>query len=60
MLMQDRADQLLTPNEVAALLRVNPKTVTRWAAAGRINSTKTPGGHRRYRRGDIEELLQWQ
>ncbi|HWW52377.1 MAG TPA: helix-turn-helix domain-containing protein, partial [Acidimicrobiales bacterium] len=27
-------DALLTPAEVAALFRVNPKTVTRWARAG--------------------------
>ena len=39
-------DALLTPAEVAALFRVNPKTVTRWAAAGRISSIRTPGGHR--------------
>ena len=27
-------EQLLTPSEVAAMFRVNPKTVTRWARAG--------------------------
>ena len=32
----DTGDRLLTPGEVAALFRVDPKTVTRWAAAGRI------------------------
>ena len=41
-------DRLLTPGEVAALWGVNPKTVTRWAAAGRLHSIKTPGGHRRF------------
>ena len=34
----DTGDRLLTPGEVAALFRVDPKTVTRWAAAGRIGS----------------------
>ena len=40
-------ERLLTPGEVATLFRVNPKTVSRWAAAGRITAIKTPGGHRR-------------
>src|SRR4051794_4154699 len=50
-------DRLLTPGEVASLFRVDPKTVTRWAAAGRINSIRTPGGHRRFRESEIRELL---
>jgi excisionase family DNA binding protein len=50
-------DRLLTPGEVATLFRVDPKTVTRWAAAGRINSIRTPGGHRRFRESEIRELL---
>ncbi|MET8334428.1 BldC family transcriptional regulator [Streptosporangium canum] len=48
---------LLTAGEVAALFRVDPKTVTRWAKTGRIPSILTPGGHRRYRRVDVEALL---
>ena len=43
-----QADVLLTPAEVAALFRVDPKTVTRWAKAGRIECIRTLGGHRRY------------
>jgi excisionase family DNA binding protein len=50
-------DRLLTPGEVATLFRVDPKTVTRWAASGRINSLRTPGGHRRFRESEIRELL---
>ena len=42
-------DELLTPSEVAALFRVDPKTVTRWAKAGKLTSIRTLGGHRRYR-----------
>lgn len=48
---------LLTPAEVAALFRVDSKTVTRWAAAGRISSIRTPGGHRRFRRSEVNRLL---
>jgi excisionase family DNA binding protein len=51
-------DRLLTPGEVAALFRVDPKTVTRWAAAGRISSIRTPGGHRRFRESEVRALLE--
>ena len=50
-------EQLLTPAEVAAMFRVDPKTVTRWAAAGRIGSIRTPGGHRRFRESEVRALL---
>jgi excisionase family DNA binding protein len=50
-------DRLLTPGEVAALFRVDPKTVTRWAASGRISSIRTPGGHRRFRESEVRALL---
>lgn len=51
-------DRLLTAAEVAALFRVDPKTVTRWAAAGRITSIRTPGGHRRFRESEVRALLE--
>ena len=38
---------LLTPGEVAVLFRVDPKTVTRWAQAGKLSAVRTLGGHRR-------------
>lgn len=53
-------DALLTGAEVAAILRVDPKTVSRWATAGRIRSITTPAvtrGHRRYFKADIDALL---
>ena len=43
------AEPLLTPAEVATMFRVDPKTVTRWAKAGKLTSVRTLGGHRRYR-----------
>jgi excisionase family DNA binding protein len=55
--MDGHSDRLLTPGEVAALFRVDPKTVTRWAASGRISSIRTPGGHRRYKEAEIRALL---
>jgi excisionase family DNA binding protein len=51
-------DGLLTSGEVAELFRVDPKTVSRWGAKGRVSSIKTPGGHRRYRKSEIRELLE--
>ena len=44
---------LLTPAEVAALFRVDPKTVTRWAKAGKLTAIRTLGGHRRYRQSEV-------
>ena len=51
------AEALLTPAEVAAMFRVDPKTVTRWAKAGKLSSIRTLGGHRRYRESEVRELL---
>lgn len=51
-------DRLLTPGEVAAVFRVDPKTVTRWAAMGRLESIRTVGGHRRFRESDVRKLLE--
>ena len=50
-------EKLLTPAEVASLFRVVPKTVTRWAKAGKLNSIRTLGGHRRYREVEVRALL---
>jgi excisionase family DNA binding protein len=51
------SERLLTPGEVASLFRVDPKTVTRWASAGRIGSIRTPGGHRRFRESEVRTML---
>jgi excisionase family DNA binding protein len=48
---------LMTPAEVAAVFKVDPKTVTRWAKAGRITAIRTLGGHRRYRKSEVQHLL---
>lgn len=50
-------EPLYTPAEVAALFRVDPKTVTRWAQAGKLNSIRTLGGHRRFRESEVRALL---
>jgi excisionase family DNA binding protein len=51
-------EQLLTPAEVAAMFRVNPKTVTRWARSGKLTAIRTLGGHRRFRASEIHLRLE--
>jgi excisionase family DNA binding protein len=51
-------DQLMTPAEVAAMFRVNPKTVTRWARAGKLSAVRTLGGHRRFRSSEVRALFE--
>lgn len=49
--------RLLTPTEVAAMLRVDPKTVTRWALSGKLACIRTPGGHRRYNEDEVRRYV---
>jgi excisionase family DNA binding protein len=42
--------------EVADILHVSPKTVSRWAKEGKLPFLKTLGGHRRYPEAKIREL----
>ena len=39
------------------MFRVDPKTVARWAQAGKLSSIRTLGGHRRFDQGEIQGLL---
>jgi excisionase family DNA binding protein len=50
-------NDLIAPAEVAALLYVDPKTVSRWAVAGKIHSIRTPGGHRRFLRSEVLAMM---
>jgi len=54
---QQTAPELLTPQEVAMLFGVDPKTVTRWARSGRLNAIRTLGGHRRYLGSEVRALI---
>lgn len=51
------SERLMTPSEVAAVFRVDPKTVTRWAKVGKLSSIRTLGGHRRFRADEVQALL---
>jgi excisionase family DNA binding protein len=51
------ADYLKTA-EVADILHVSPKTVTRWAKDGKLPHSRTLGGHRRFPAGSIRKLAE--
>jgi len=55
--VRDAGGNLLTPSEVAGMFRVDPKTVTRWAKAGKLSAIRTLGGHRRYSEAEVRSLL---
>jgi DNA-binding transcriptional MerR regulator len=44
-------------DEVAAMFRVDPKTVNRWARTGMLTSIRATDGTRSYHAGEVEELL---
>jgi excisionase family DNA binding protein len=52
-----RVASFLRSAEVAAILQVSPKTVTRWAQHGLLPYQRTLGGHRRYPEPAIRALL---
>ena len=57
-----RPDSMWLRSEaLAALFGVDPKTVTRWAKAGKfakVRIFRTPGGHRRYNAADVYALIE--
>jgi excisionase family DNA binding protein len=48
---------LLTSTQVAELLGVGASSVKRWADSGRLPCVRTPGGHRRFLRPEVERAL---
>lgn len=50
-------DDLLKPREVAELFGVRTTTIARWAREGKLSPLRTPGGHRRYSRAAVRQLL---
>jgi excisionase family DNA binding protein len=53
----DTGEAVYTPAEVARMFRVDPKTVTRWAKAGKLTSVRTPDGHLRFRAAEVQAFL---
>ena len=54
---ENKIPALMTPAEVAHAFRVDPKTVVRWFAAGKLEGIHTPGGHARFLRDSVMALL---
>jgi excisionase family DNA binding protein len=50
------AEVFLYPADVANLLHVTPKTISRWSRAGLLPFQRTLGGHRRYPEQAIRDL----
>ena len=48
----------LTLGRAAKYLGVAQSTIRKWSAQGRVPAFYTPGGHRRYRRGDLDNFLE--
>jgi excisionase family DNA binding protein len=57
-LPQTTQPRYLRTAQVAELLQVSPKTVSRWAQEGRLPHFRTLGGHRRYPDAEIRALLE--
>jgi excisionase family DNA binding protein len=53
-------EPLLLSGEVAALFRVDPKTVALWVKEGKLSSIRTPGGQHRFRAAEVLALLNGQ
>ncbi|WP_141960999.1 MerR family transcriptional regulator [Actinoallomurus bryophytorum] len=50
-------EELLRPREVADIFGVRTSTIAQWAREGRLTPLRTPGGHRRYTRTDVQNAL---
>jgi excisionase family DNA binding protein len=48
----------LTLGQAAKYLGVAQSTIRKWSDHGRVPAFYTPGGHRRYRRGDLDRFLE--
>lgn len=49
-------EDFLTPAEASRYLRVSTRTLQRYEAAGHLQVSRLPTGHRRYRRADLDAL----
>jgi excisionase family DNA binding protein len=52
-----REPEWLTLGQAARFLGVAQSTIRKWSDQGRVPAFYTPGGHRRFRRGDLESFL---
>lgn len=55
---KNEAEQYMRAAEVARLLHVSPKTISRWAKENKLPCVRTLGGHRRFPASAIRELVE--
>ncbi len=55
---QPKSAEYLKTAEVADILHVSPKTVTRWAKDGKLPHSRTLGGHRRFPATQIRQVAE--
>lgn len=56
--MSGDANEWVSLRQAADILGVHPATVRAWADRGDLVARRTPGGHRRFRRADLEQYAQ--
>jgi excisionase family DNA binding protein len=56
-LAKDASREFLPLGAASRLVGVDPDTLRRWAADGRVDAFTTPGGHRRFERQSLERLI---
>lgn len=53
-----KLSEFVTTGQAAELCSVTPDSVLKWIKAGKIPASRTPGGHYRIRRGDLDVITQ--
>lgn len=54
---RDQPSEWVSLGEAAQIIGVHPATIRNWAEQGELPYRRTPGGHRRFRRADLEQWL---
>ena len=54
---QEIESDWLTLGQAARFLGVAQSTIRKWSDEGKVRAFYTPGGHRRFRRADLEEFI---
>jgi predicted site-specific integrase-resolvase len=54
---ESTVDRWLMPATAAGMIGCDPRSLANWARAGKLNTQRTLGGHRRYRESEIRALI---
>lgn len=53
-----QSSEWVSLGEAAEIIGVHPATIRNWAERGELPFRRTPGGHRRFRRADLQQWLE--